>query len=151
MVIAIVVLLAIGVFALNKVRAGSSRPKLIADKVRRGDLIETVSATGSVNAQEPGRSPHGSQLTGVIKRLFADVGAKVKAGQLIAELDLPDLQANLGSSQAAFSQAQTHFVQQVTGVGQVITQTSTGLDAAQQEPGSVHGLPQRLPVLQLER
>lgn len=132
MIIGIVVLVVIGVFVTNKVRAGSGGPKLITDKVKLGDLIETVSATGSVNAQTGAEVHIGSQLTGVIKRLYADVGTKVKAGQLIAQLDLPDLAANLGASQQAFDQAQTRFVQQVTGVGQVATQSSTGLDAAQQ-------------------
>src|SRR5581483_10637027 len=52
---------------------------LLTDTVKRGDLIETVSTTGSVTAQTGALVKIGSQITGRIKRLYADVGSQVKA------------------------------------------------------------------------
>src|SRR5579872_7006598 len=65
---------------------------LITGTVTRGDLIETISATGSVTAQTGAEIKIGSQITGTIKHLYADVGTNVHAGQVIAELNLPDIQ-----------------------------------------------------------
>src|SRR5258706_11170382 len=62
--------------------------KLLTDTVKRGDLVESVSASGSVTAQTGAQVKIGSQITGIIKRLYADVGSKVSAGDTIAELDL---------------------------------------------------------------
>src|SRR5579871_4336144 len=67
--------------------------KMLTATVTRGDLLETVSATGSVTAQTGAEVHIGSQITGTIKRLYADVGSYVHAGQIIAELNLPDIQA----------------------------------------------------------
>src|SRR5437773_1015453 len=95
-------------FAWNKSHtAPDIMAGLLTAKVARGDLIETVSATGSVTAQTGAEVKIGSQITGRIKRLFADVGSEVKAGQVIAELDLPDIQAQLGQAQASLAVAHT--------------------------------------------
>src|SRR5690349_9706145 len=73
---------------------------LITAPVTRGDLALTVSATGSVTAQTGAMVKIGSQITGRIKRLYADVGSEVKAGSVIAELDLPDIDAQLNQAEA---------------------------------------------------
>src|SRR5437870_7045857 len=90
--------------------------RLLTATVTRGDLVETVSATGSVTAQTGAQVKIGSQITGRIKRLYADVGSQVKAGSIIAELDLPDIQAQLNQAQANLAAARTKLAQQITGV-----------------------------------
>jgi len=105
---------------------------MITAVVSRGDLTETVSATGSITAQTGAEVHIGSQVSGTIKRLATDVGKLVKSGQIIAELDLPDLKAQLAQSEAALAQAQTKYDQQITGIGQEKTQTSSALVVAQQ-------------------
>ena len=111
--------------------------KLLTAVVTRGDLIEAVSATGSVTAQTGAQVKIGSQITGTIKKLNADIGTYVKAGDVIAELNLPDLQAQVAQSEASLAQAQgnlaqaqTHYAQQQSGVGMQRTQTSGAIDAA---------------------
>ncbi len=53
--------------------------------VARGDLIQTVTATGTLN---PVRSVQvGSQISGNIRKLNADFNSIVKAGQIVAEID----------------------------------------------------------------
>src|SRR5438128_4938427 len=90
--------------------------KLLTAPVTRGDLVESVSATGSVTAQTGAQVKIGSQITGRITRLYADVGSRVKAGQLIAELDLPDIRAQLQQAEANLSLARTKLIQQESGV-----------------------------------
>lgn len=135
--------LGIGYFGWTKLRPGSTAPKLITAKVGRGDLIETVSATGSVTAQTGAQVKIGSQIGGRIKRLATDVGSYVKAGQLIAELDLPDLQAQLAQANASLAQAETHYAQQLSGVNAVQTQTATSVSVAKQ---SVQSAAQKVAV-----
>ncbi len=107
--------------------------KMLTAPVTRGDLVETITATGSVTAQTGAQVKIGSQITGRIKRLYADVGSFVKAGQVIAELDLPDIQAQLAQAQANLAAARTRLAQQESGVGMQRTQTSSAVAGAQAE------------------
>jgi HlyD family secretion protein len=78
----------------------------------RGDVVQVVSANGTVN---PVTSVSvGTQVSGTIVRLHADFNSLVKEGQLLAELDpalfnaaLAQSQANLNAAQAALRLAQT--------------------------------------------
>jgi HlyD family secretion protein len=57
-----------------------------------------VTATGTV---EPVTQVEvGTQVSGIIDKLYADYNDQVKAGQLIAEMDKVTLQAELESAQA---------------------------------------------------
>src|SRR5437870_12490069 len=67
--------------------ADDTAGKLITAPVTRGDLMESISATGSVTSQTGAQVKIGSQITGRIKKLYADVGSQVKAGHIIAQLD----------------------------------------------------------------
>src|SRR5512140_2848145 len=99
----IVLVVAVVVIAIAVVRwRGRGKPAddLITATADRADLVQAVSATGSVTAQTGAQVQIGSQITGVIKRLYADVGSDVKKGELIAELDLPDLDAAVKQAQA---------------------------------------------------
>lgn len=89
---------------------------LLTAPVTRGDLVEAITATGSVTAQTGAEVKIGSQITGRIKKLNADVGTFVHANQVIAELDLPDVEAQYEQAQANLTAAQTKFQQQVTGL-----------------------------------
>ncbi len=111
--------------------------KLLTAPVTRGDLLETISATGSITAQTGARVNIGSQITGTIKRLYADIGSYVKAGDKIAELDLPDLQAQVNQQKANLEQAkinaitaQTKLDQQRNTLRMVDAQTNSALAQA---------------------
>ena len=77
----------------------------------RGDVVQVVSANGTVN---PVTSVNvGTQVSGTIVRLYADFNSVVKDGQLLAELDpalfnaaLAQSEANLNAAQAALRLAQ---------------------------------------------
>src|SRR5437762_1289881 len=61
----------------------------------RGDISQKITATGVVAAQTGAKVNIGSQITGRIRSLPADVGTVVHAGQVVAVLDTPDLQAQV--------------------------------------------------------
>src|SRR5579883_641705 len=111
--------------------AADPAANLLTAQVTRGDLTETITATGSVTAQTGAQVKIGSQITGTIKRLYADVGSYVHAGQVIAELNLPDIDAQVRQAQANLAAAQTKLTQEQTGVGMEQTQTGSAVAQAQ--------------------
>ena len=67
--------------------------KLEIVKVSRGSLSNSVTATGTV---EPVTEVQvGTQVSGIIDKLYVDYNDVVKAGQLIAEMDKVNLKAEL--------------------------------------------------------
>jgi HlyD family secretion protein len=72
-------------------------------EVDRGNVIETVTATGTLSAVTTVQV--GSQVSGVISRLYADFNSHVKKGQLLAELDPTPFQAQVEQRQADLTKA----------------------------------------------
>src|SRR2546422_3653225 len=73
------------------------------EKVDRGDITMTVTATGTLSAVITVQV--GSQVSGVIARLYADFNSRVKKGQLLAELDPTPFQAQVEQRQADVTKA----------------------------------------------
>lgn len=74
-------------------------------------IRNSVTATGTV---EPVTEVEvGTQVSGIIDRLYADYNDVVKAGQLIAEMDKVTLQAELESSQAELASCKTEYEYQL--------------------------------------
>lgn len=74
------------------------------EKVDRGNVTMTVTATGTLSAVTTVLV--GSQVSGVIARLHADYNSEVKAGQLLAELDPTPFQAQVDQRRADVTRAQ---------------------------------------------
>lgn len=74
------------------------------EKIDRGHVTMTVTATGTLSAVTTVQV--GSQVSGVIARLYADFNSTVKKGQLLAELDPTPFQAQVEQRQADLTQAQ---------------------------------------------
>lgn len=72
-----------GYYVFNKEE--SSEFKYITETVKRGDIINTVLATGSVSAYQ--KVSVGAQVSGQIKELKVKLGQSVKKGDLIAQID----------------------------------------------------------------
>ncbi|HEV2473395.1 MAG TPA: efflux RND transporter periplasmic adaptor subunit, partial [Chthonomonadales bacterium] len=104
---------------------------MITGQVTRGDLTQTISATGSITAQTGYEVKIGSQITGVIRHLYADVGSHVTKGELIAELDLPDLRAQYQQAEANLASARMKLAQDQSGLGMVQVQTAQAISQAQ--------------------
>jgi len=72
--------------------------------VERGDLARVVVATGKI--QPLSKVEIKSKASGIVKKLYVDYGDRVKAGQVLAELDKVQLEANVRESQANLEAAQ---------------------------------------------
>lgn len=78
---------------------------LETDTVKKIDISSSVTATGTV---EPVTEVEvGTQVSGIIDKLYADYNDVVKAGQVIAEMDKVTLQAELKSATATLGSAKT--------------------------------------------
>lgn len=76
------------------------------------DIVNSVTATGTI---EPVTSVDvGTQVSGVISKLYVDYNSVVKAGQVIAELDRTNLMSELSSAQASLKSAQSNLEYQKT-------------------------------------
>ncbi|MCI0350237.1 MAG: efflux RND transporter periplasmic adaptor subunit [Acidobacteriales bacterium] len=76
-------------------------------KVERGDLAKSVVATGKV---EPiTKAEIKSKASGIVKRILADAGDRVKQGQVLVELDKEEIQARVRASKAQLEGAQASY------------------------------------------
>lgn len=73
-------------------------PKFRKEKVDRGDVTATVTASGTLSAVTTVKV--GSQVSGIISRLHADFNSPVRRGQLLAELDQTPFQASVDQRRA---------------------------------------------------
>jgi HlyD family secretion protein len=73
-------------------------PRYRTETVDRGVVNETVTATGTVSAVTTVQV--GSQVSGIVARLYADFNSRVSRGQLLAELDPTPFQATVEQRRA---------------------------------------------------
>ena len=73
-------------------------------QVEPGEISTTITATGTI---EPVKTVDvGTQVSGIVKRLYVDYNSVVRRGQVIAELDRTNLLSDLSSMQARLRSAQ---------------------------------------------
>ncbi|MCU1228384.1 MAG: periplasmic component of efflux system, partial [Acidobacteria bacterium] len=75
-----------------------------SEKIDRGNITMTVTATGTISAVTTVQV--GSQVSGVIARLYANFNSHVTKGQLLAELDPTPIQAQVDQRRADVTKAQ---------------------------------------------
>ncbi len=93
-------LLAGGAYYAWQVGFGRDNPaeSLVTAVVQRGDLEDAVTATGTLQPKE--FVDVGTQVSGQVKKLLVEVGAVVKTGQLLAEIDPSVYQAKVDGDRA---------------------------------------------------
>jgi HlyD family secretion protein len=98
----------IAVIALAVVLVSSNRKKnqspYRTETVDRGSVTMQVTATGTLSAVTTVQV--GSQVSGIISKLYADFNSRVKKGQLLAELDPTPFQAAVAQQRANLVKAQ---------------------------------------------
>jgi len=82
--------------------------KVTVIQVATGTVAPSLFGIGTVEARRAYLI--GPTAAGRVKHVLVDVGDKVKAGQLLAEMDPVDLDARVGSSSAAAARAQSAVV-----------------------------------------
>jgi HlyD family secretion protein len=105
-IITLIVLAAIGGagYAYYKYKNPPVETKVTTLPVSRGDIVESVGATGTLQAVTT--VVVGSQVSGQIKALYADFNQIVNKGQIIAELDPSLLQTQIESNRANLARSQ---------------------------------------------
>jgi HlyD family secretion protein len=102
-VIVIIIAGVILLFARNKSQSYNFR----FDKVSQGDLTVYVTATGTINAVIS--VDVGTQVSGIIAKLYADFNSIVKKGQLIAQIDSTFLVQSVKDAEASLDRAQAQL------------------------------------------
>jgi HlyD family secretion protein len=101
----LIILLVVVVGAFTRSN-GKLDPTKLA-KVEKGDLAKSVVATGKI---EPiTKVEIKSKASGIVEKLYVEYGDHVKQGQLLAELDKEQIQANVRESEAALAAAEADF------------------------------------------
>ena len=77
------------------------------EMVSRGNISNTITATGTLEATNT--VVVGTQVSGVIEKLYVDFNSRVKKGQLIAELDKSTLLSSLENAEADLERAEASF------------------------------------------
>lgn len=98
------ILVLVGAFAWAVLTSGPMAPTgVTVGQVGRGDLTPGLFGIGTISAQRT--YVVGPTVAGRVKRVLADVGEKVAAGQLLAEMEPVDLDARVAAAEAAISRA----------------------------------------------
>ena len=124
---AAIVLIAIVAFLLT----GNKKEQKVTyttAKVERQNIENTVTATGTI---EPVTSVTvGTQVSGIVSKLYVDYNSVVKKGQVIAELDKTNLISELNTAKANLSSAQSTLNYEKTNFGRYKTLYQKGLVSA---------------------
>jgi HlyD family secretion protein len=92
---------------------GSGRgPEYRTAKVERGNIVATVSASGTLAAVTTVQV--GSQISGQIKELLVDYNSVVKKGQLLARIDPETYQLRVRQAEADLEAARTAHLQRLS-------------------------------------
>jgi len=97
------VLIAAGYF----LRHGAQPAKYLTAQVTRGNILRSVTATGTVNPVVTVQV--GSYVSGPIVQLYVDFNSPVKAGQLMAKIDPRPFAAQVALTTAALANAQAQL------------------------------------------
>ena len=85
----------------------TTQPAFRTVQVVRADITERVTATGTL--QPVITSPVGAQVSGIVWKLHADYNSKVKAGDLLVELDPALFQNAVAAATAQLAQAEANL------------------------------------------
>lgn len=115
MIILIVVLAAVGagVFWWKKGQAPDAAERYKTEAITYGDITQTVSANGTLNPVV--LVSVGTQVSGTVRKLYADFNDHVQQGQILMELDdalfraqVKQSEANVSSAEAALALAEAN-------------------------------------------
>lgn len=133
LIIAVVIAIALAFLAWTFFKPKDDKPQYISAAVTRGDIENSVLATGVLEATK--MVSVGAQVSGQVKKMYVQLGDQVKQGDLIAQIDsvrqenelktaeasiknqlaqLTVRQANLAKVEAEYKRQQAMFAQDAT-------------------------------------
>ena len=104
-IIVVVILALILTSVFKKGKKGELR--VMTERSRIDSIEVTVTATGEL--QPVYKVDVGTQVSGILERIYVDFNSVVKKGQLLAELDRSNLNEQLKTAQASVSNAQSNL------------------------------------------
>ena len=100
----------------------------VSSTVEKTDIKTTITATGTI---EPVTQVEvGTQVSGIIDKIYVDYNTVVKKGQVIAELDKTNLQSEYTSAQSNLANAQSNLTYQTANYNRYKTLYEKGLVSA---------------------
>jgi HlyD family secretion protein len=100
--------LLVGLFSFFLAGGGETAGYVTAEVARR-DLVVSVNATGTLEPEN--QVDVGPEISGRIARVLVDFNDMVTEGQVLAELDTEQLQAQLAQTEASLASARANVVQ----------------------------------------
>jgi multidrug efflux pump subunit AcrA (membrane-fusion protein) len=119
--IAVGVLVLAGGGAVALAAAGDSGPSLRVATVQRGSVTQTVESSGTVTSSL--KVTPGFAVAGTVASVAAEVGERVRKGQVLARLDATALQSDVDTAQATLADAKQRLEGDRT--GQLNTSSAT--------------------------
>lgn len=104
-IIAVVILALILISVLKKGKKGELR--VMTERSHIDSIEVTVTATGEL--QPVYKVDVGTQVSGIVERIYVDFNSMVKKGQLLAELDRSNLNEQLTQAKTSVSNAQSNL------------------------------------------
>lgn len=126
----IVAVAAIATLAVWLLSGGKKEEKITFDTaaVAPANIMNSITATGTI---EPVTSVTvGTQVSGIVSKLFVDYNSVVKKGQVIAELDKTNLMSQLNTAKTQLATAQSQLNYQTANYNRYKTLFEKGLVAA---------------------
>lgn len=134
----------------------STAAQYLTARVERGNLRNTVTATGTLQAVTTVQV--GSQASGTISALYVDFNSKVRKGQVIAQLDpavskaqVDQARANLQQAIATLQQARAAVVNSRAGVSDAQARNLAAGSTVQNNQAGVSGAQANLAVLKAQQ
>ncbi len=134
----------------------SGTPQYMTARVERGNLRNTVTATGALQAVTTVQV--GSQASGTISALYADFNSVVKKGQVVAQLDpstakaqVDQARANLEQARASLANARAAVVNSRAGVSDAQARSLAARSTVQNNQAGVSAAQANVAVLKAQQ
>jgi HlyD family secretion protein len=134
----------------------SNTPQYMTARVERGNLRNTVTATGALQAVTTVQV--GSQASGTISALYADFNSVVKKGQVVAQLDpstakaqVEQARANLEQARAGLANARAAVVNSRAGVSDAQARKLAAKSTVQNNQAGVSAAEANVAVLKAQQ
>lgn len=134
--IAVAAMLAVAVVAWLLSTGKEDKPITFStDKISTATIRNSITATGTI---EPVTSVTvGTQVSGIVSKLYVDYNSTVKKGQVIAELDKTNLTSELNNAKASLSAAQSTLKYETSNYNRYKTLYAKGLVSADEHENAL--------------
>jgi RND family efflux transporter MFP subunit len=120
LLIVVIAVLVLGTVVIHGIRSRISAAAVIRERTieqavlsvsvihpKRGELKDEITLPGNIQAFID--APVYARTNGYLKKWYADIGTQVKAGDLLAEIDAPDVDQQLSQAKAQLATAQANL------------------------------------------